>query len=197
MLPELETRRFLLREVSLEDGPALQAFQNRREQWLYQAVEPLEFSDGTLRVRRYLEHRGPDAERRLFVCVALQKSSGAIIGQASLSRSHPAIASLGFGVAGEHFGKGYATEISGRLIAFGFEDVGLHRICADVAVENKQCIRVLEKIGMTREGVARDCIWAQGKWWTEAQYSILENELPRQNLQDAARQADLQSSRQM
>ncbi len=176
MLPELHTERLLLREVRLEDGPALQAFQNRPEQWRHQAVEPEELADGTLRVQRYFEHCGPDTERRIFVYVALLRSSGEMVGQVSLSRSHPAIAHLGFGVAGEHFRKGYATEMSRRLIAFGFEDILVHRICADVAIGNAGCVRVLEKLGMTREGVSRDCILAQGKWWTEAKYAILEQD---------------------
>ena len=42
------------------------------------------------------------------------------------------------------------------------------------AIENLACIRVLEKAGMVREGVARDCIWAQGRWWTEAKYAMLK-----------------------
>lgn len=176
MLPELQTDRLVLREVCLDDGPALQAFQNSPEQWQHQAIDPQEFADGTLRVRRYFEHRGPDAERRLFVYVAIEKSSGTLIGQASLSRSHPAIAHLGFGVAASHANRGYATEMARRLVTFGFEQVAVHRIAADVALENKPCTRVLEKIGMTREGVARDCIMAQGRWWTEAKYAILEQD---------------------
>ena len=176
MLPDLNTSRLQLREVRLDDGPALQAFQNSPEQWERQAVEPEEFADCTLRVQRYFEHCGPDHERRLFVYVAIDRPSGEIIGQASLSRSHPAIASLGFGVGKAHAGKGFATEMAGALVDFGFGQVGVHRITAEVAVENTPCIRVVEKLGMTREGVARDCIWAQGKWWTEAQYAILEQD---------------------
>lgn len=173
MLTDLHTERLLLREVRLEDGPALQAFQSRPEQLMHMAMEPEEFADGTLRVQRYFEHRGPDDQRRLFAYVALEKTTGTIIGQVSLSRSHPALASIGFGTASQHWGKGYATEMAERFIAFGFDEVGLHRISADVAVSNLVCMRVLEKIGMRYEGTARDCIWAQGRWWTEAQYAIL------------------------
>jgi RimJ/RimL family protein N-acetyltransferase len=63
-----------------------------------------------------------------------------------------------------------------RLIAFGFGDLGFHRIAADVAVENHACIRLLEKVGLQFEGVSRDCIRAQGRWWTEARYAILASD---------------------
>jgi ribosomal-protein-alanine N-acetyltransferase len=173
MLPELQTKRLVLREARLEDGPALQAFQSRPEQWQRMAMEPEEFADGTLRVQRYFEHRGPESGRRLFVYVAHETSLGVLVGQVSLSRSHPVLASLGFSVASEYWRKGYATEMAIRLIEFGFDQLGLHRISADVAIENKACRRVLDKVGMTYEGTSRDCIWAQGRWWTESKYAIL------------------------
>lgn len=176
MLPELHTERLVMREVRLEDGLALQTLQNRPEQWRYQAVEPEELADSTLRLQRYFQHRGPDSNQRLFAYVAHDKQ-GALIGQVSLSRFfHPAQASIGFGVATEYWGQGYATEMAARLIAFGFDQIGLHRIGADVAIENKPCQRALEKTGMTYEGTARDCVWAQGRWWTEAKYAMLEGE---------------------
>lgn len=175
-LPQLTTERLVLREVTLEDGFGLQAFQTCEEQWSSQAVEPEEFSDGTLRVRRYFEHRGPDNERCLFVYVAFDKETGELIGQISLSRSHPAIASIGFGVAHQKWCQGYGNEMAHRIIKFGFEYLDLNRITAEVAIENKGCIKLIEKVGMIREGVARECIWAQGRWWTEAQYAYLRSD---------------------
>ncbi|MEM1200466.1 MAG: GNAT family protein [Pseudomonadota bacterium] len=176
MLPELTTPRLRLREVRLDDGPALQRYQTKPEQWKLQAVEPEEFADGTLRVQRYFEHRGPEDQRRLFVYVAIDNASGALVGQVSLSRFHPAIASLGVGVDKTHAGKGIGTEMARELIRFGFDDLGVHRITAEVAVENEPCLRVMAKLGMIREGVARDCIWAQGRWWTEVQFGLLERD---------------------
>ena len=173
MLPEIHTDRLTLREVELDDGPALQAFQNRPEQLAQQAVDPEELADGRLRIQRYHEHRGPDDARRIFVYVAHEKVRGALIGTVSLSRAHPKIGSLGFGVATEYWRRGYATEMAARLITFGFEEIALHRIGADVAVENMASRRVVEKAGMTYEGTARDCIFAQDRWWTEAKYAIL------------------------
>jgi len=176
MLPQLETPRLILRELCLEDGPALQAFQSRQSYWSRQAMEPEDFKDGAERVKHYLRYRGTSNERWLYVYVGLLRGDSKIIGQASLSRWSPAIASIGFGIDGEHAGRGLATEIASRLLGFGFEELKVHRIQADVALENSACIRVLEKVGMVREGVARDCIFAQGRWWTEAKYAILEDE---------------------
>lgn len=176
MIPELNTTHLKLREVALADGPALQNFQNSPEQWEQQAIEPEELADCQLRVERYFQHRGEGDQRRLFVFVAELNSTGEIIGNGSLSRSHPVIANMGFGMSKEHCKKGYATEIANALLKFGFQDLKLHRVEADVAVQNVACARVLKKVGMQHEGTIREGIWAQGKWWTEDKYSVLSSD---------------------
>lgn len=176
MLPDLETARLTLRELSPDDAPAMQAWRNSPMQWRHQAVEPAEFSNAAERIANYLKYRGDGERRRIYDYVARLKSDGSVIGGVSLGRSHPAIASLGLSVAATHGGCGYGTELARRMVAFGFGDVRLNRITAEVAIENHPCIRVLEKIGMQREGVARECIFAQGRWWTEAQYAMLASD---------------------
>ena len=177
MLPELETSRLTLRELSPDDAPAIEAaWQNSPTQWLYQAVEPVEFTNVPERIANYLKYRGDGERRRIYDYVARLKSDGSVIGGVSLGRSQPAIASIGLRVVPSHGGRGYATELAQRMLAFGFGDLRLNRIEGEVALENKPCIRVLEKIGMQREGVSRECIFAQGRWWTEAQYAMLASD---------------------
>jgi ribosomal-protein-alanine N-acetyltransferase len=177
MLPDLETARLTLRELSPEDAPAIEAaWQNSPTQWRYQAVEPAEFTDVAQRIANYLKHRGDGERRRIYDYVARLKRDGSVIGGVSLGRSHPAIASLGLRVADAHGNRGYGTELARRMLAFGFGELRLHRITADVALENHSCIHVLGKTGMQREGVARECIFAQGRWWTEAQYAMLASD---------------------
>jgi RimJ/RimL family protein N-acetyltransferase len=173
MLPQIETPRLVLRELCMDDALALQAFQTRPSYLRYQAMEPRDFKDGIERVTRYMQYRGEGEHRRLYDFVARLRSDGQIVGHGSLSRSSSEIASLGLGIDETYARRGLATEIALGLLAFGFNDLKLHRIEADVAVENAACIRVLEKIGMFREGVAHDCIFARGRWWTEAKYAML------------------------
>jgi RimJ/RimL family protein N-acetyltransferase len=75
-----------------------------------------------------------------------------------------------------HWGNGYATEIAKRLIRFGFEDLKLHRIEAGVATENKRSIKVLEKAGMSIEGIRRKILPIRGEWVDNYHYAILEDD---------------------
>lgn len=56
---------------------------------------------------------------------------------------------VGYRLAFEHWGRGYATEGARAAIAFGFTTVGLHDIVAMTAVRNERSRRVMERLGMT------------------------------------------------
>lgn len=75
-----------------------------------------------------------------------------------------------------YWGKGIATEAAQAVLAFGFEILHLHRIEAGVATENVASIRVLEKLGMTREGIGRKILPIRGEWVDNFSYSILEDD---------------------
>jgi RimJ/RimL family protein N-acetyltransferase len=57
---------------------------------------------------------------------------------------------LGYRLAFDHWGRGYATEGARAAIAFGFATVGLFEIVAMTAVGNERSRRVMARVGMTR-----------------------------------------------
>lgn len=58
---------------------------------------------------------------------------------------------VGWRLAREHWGRGYATEAARAAIGFGFDDLGLDEIVAMVAPANTPSRRVAERLGMTRD----------------------------------------------
>ena len=76
----------------------------------------------------------------------------------------------------DHWNKGIATEVLSRIIDYGFDDLKLHRIQAGCAVENIGSIKVLEKVGMKREGRGRQILPLKSGWSDNFTYSILETD---------------------
>jgi ribosomal-protein-alanine N-acetyltransferase len=76
----------------------------------------------------------------------------------------------------DHWGKGYATEASKTLIKSGFDIFHLHKVEAGVSTENLKSIRVLEKSGMTREGLRRKILPIRGEWKDNYHYAIVEDD---------------------
>ncbi|MCR5331416.1 MAG: GNAT family N-acetyltransferase [Lachnospiraceae bacterium] len=108
----------------------------------------------------------------------IEKESGECIGQIAFftmdtSNRHGEIEY----VIGPAFqGKGYATEMTKAVIAFGFEKINLHRIEIDCRTENEASRRVIEKCGLTYEGVFRDFFWRKDHYEGRRVFSILKQD---------------------
>ena len=58
---------------------------------------------------------------------------------------------VGWRLARAHWGQGYAGEAAAACLRFGFETLILQQIVSFTASVNQRSIRVMEKIGMTRD----------------------------------------------
>lgn len=83
---------------------------------------------------------------------------------------------MGYVISKDYWGKGLTTEVAKRLVKFGFEKMGLVRVQARCDVENIGSARVMEKSGMTFEGIIRKGIFVKGKHRDLKIYSILKEE---------------------
>ncbi len=78
--------------------------------------------------------------------------------------------------AADHFGKGYGTEATRLILAYGFEQLNLHRIELEVYDFNPRAQHVYEKLGFVKEGVRRDVLWWDGCYHSAITMSILRDE---------------------
>jgi [ribosomal protein S5]-alanine N-acetyltransferase len=80
-----------------------------------------------------------------------------------------------------YYNRGFASEAAKGVLKYAFEELKLHRIIATCQPENIGSYRVMEKIGMRREGYFKKCIPDGDGWWDEYFYAILEEEWERLN----------------
>ena len=76
----------------------------------------------------------------------------------------------------QHWNKGFATEAVKCIFDFGFNHLKLHRIHAGCAVKNIGSVRVLEKVGMIREGHTRQTLPLASGWSDNYEYAILDTD---------------------
>ena len=91
---------------------------------------------------------------------------GQVIGSISLDKGkgpYVCKAELGYVLAREMWGRGYATAAVGEAVRRGFDDLSVQRIEAFVDPDNLASQRVLEKNGFQLEGYLRECILHKGK----------------------------------
>jgi RimJ/RimL family protein N-acetyltransferase len=63
----------------------------------------------------------------------------------------PATVEVGWRLAREHWGHGYASEAAREALRYGFEELGLAEIVSFTSTVNERSRRVMERIGMTRD----------------------------------------------
>ena len=110
----------------------------------------------------------------------VETHDGRVLGTCGLfGTEHPEnrSAQLGVGLVDRsQWGKGYGTDTTRTVCRFGFEEMNLHRIELWVFAGHARAIRVYEKAGFVREGVARRKHWNDG-WHDDVLMSLLAGEL--------------------
>lgn len=73
-------------------------------------------------------------------------------------------------------GKGYGSEAASLICQYGFLSLGLHRIYLRVFTSNTAAIKCYEKVGFSKEGVARDIAFLDGRYHDMVFMSLLSCE---------------------
>jgi RimJ/RimL family protein N-acetyltransferase len=72
--------------------------------------------------------------------------------------------------------RGGETEAVNCLLDYVFGKIGKHRVIAVADTQNTPAVRLLERVGMRREGHFLENVWFKGEWGDESQYAMLERE---------------------
>jgi ribosomal-protein-alanine N-acetyltransferase len=174
---ELRSDRLVLREFREDDRFAVHEYASDLEVVRYMPFGPNSEEQTSAFIRRSLASREDDPRRSFELAVTLA-DTGRLIGGCGIRASCPEHRSgdMGYCLRRDVWGRGYATEAGRLLLDFGFDTLGLHRIWATCDVDNFPSARVLEKLGMKREGQMREDSWVRGRWRSSCLYAVLESE---------------------
>jgi [ribosomal protein S5]-alanine N-acetyltransferase len=172
----IETARLVLRDVVETDLDGFLAYMADPAYIHHLPLDPMDRAGVQALVDRVLLRQTPGPRERYFLAVE-ERTSGRLIGEAIFKRLSTVEGEIGWGVAGDCRGQGIATEIGQALRRFGFGTLQLHRLIARCEVSNAASERVMAKLGMSKEGILREHIFARGRWWSSALWSVLASEI--------------------
>jgi len=116
-----------------------------------------------------------DNEQYIFAIVL--KENNEVIGNI-LQCNNPNIVmnnvELGYAIGKKYWNKGYMSEALKVMIDFMFKN-GVHKIYCCHFLENKASGRVMEKCNMIFEGIRKDDIYYEGRYWDTANYFIIND----------------------
>src|SRR5687768_4299093 len=175
-LPTLETERLLLRKMRLDDADDLFEYAADPEVSTYTTWGP--------------HHSIHDSREFLTRIVGLYRNSelsewgvehkadAKFIGTCGFVDWSPyhSRAEIGYAMSRKYWGQGLMTEAAVAVIAFGFRNMQLNRVEARCRIDNIGSARVMEKSGMTYEGILREHMYAKGRYDDLKIYSILRRD---------------------
>ncbi len=85
-------------------------------------------------------------------------------------------AETGYWIFPEYWGKGIVPEAMRSVFQYGFSEMNLHRISAEVEDDNRASISVLKKMGFVYEGTLRECEIKNGRFVNLDLYAFLKKE---------------------
>lgn len=160
-------------------------------------VEPLWRIRSQEEVNRWMTHAAPElaafaeraAEPHWLEVTLVVELDGVIIGDVMFAvedawsqgevadQAKGTVAEIGWCLDPAVQGHGYGAEVARELLRIGFEDVGLHRIIALCFSDNEPSWRLMERIGMRREGHhVRESLHRDGGWMDSFTYALLAEE---------------------
>lgn len=148
-LAVLDTARLRLRPPSLEDAEGIAAYGGDPEVSRYVSwPRHRSFDDAEVFLRYAIA-----AVEKGHECnwVIIERASEQLVGTIGLRLQGHRV-ELGYALARRHWGKGFATEAAAAIVDWALGRPEIHRVWAVCDVDNVASARVLEKIGMRREG---------------------------------------------
>lgn len=173
----LETERLVLREFVEDDWAPLNAIESQPDIVRYQDNDVHDEA----RSREYVQGilvSAREVPRLVFDLAITRPDDDTYIGRVGMRRDDddPRLGELWFVLAPEHQGKGYVTEAARALITYAFRELGMHRIYGDCDPRNPASARVMERLGMRREGHLVQNIFIKGEWCDSLLFAVLATE---------------------
>lgn len=173
----METERLRLRRFTEADMAAFLAYRNDPEVARYQSWESMTGDEARAYITDQIDLQPGEPGTWFQFAIAL-KASDALIGDCALHVRlyDPRLGEIGYTLAHIYQGQGYATEAVRVTLGYAFDTLALHRVSASADCRNAPSYRLMERVGMRREGHFLQHAWYKGEWCDEYLYAMLRSE---------------------
>ncbi len=179
--PIIESERVVLRAPQMSDYPAWAELRASSREFLMPweplwSMDELTRASFRRRVRHYQRDLREDIGYALFI---YSVATGGLVGGVTLCNVRRGVTqscTLGYWVGAQYAQQGYMTAAIRAVVPFVFDSLDLHRLEAACLPANTASMRLLEKTGFKREGLARRYLRINGGWQDHLLYGLLDSD---------------------
>ncbi|PXV62059.1 ribosomal-protein-alanine N-acetyltransferase [Dysgonomonas alginatilytica] len=173
--PLLHTERLSLIEIKQDHlNDLFQIFSNPEVTRFYNLLPFKEPKDAQKFIDWYQSRFTEGLAIRWGIALKGEQSIIGTIGFNNYTKHHRA--NIGYDLQKEYWNNGYITEALKAIISYGFKELEINRIEAEVMSGNESSEKALHKMNFTKEGVLREWMFWNSKYYDMIMYSLLKRE---------------------
>lgn len=175
--PVIETERLILREHLNADAKALFALRSNKEVMRYIDREnPKDIEETEAKIR--LVHEGFNSRISIAWVIALKENPDEMIGEIGYYRTNldNYRAEVGYMLQSNFWRKGIISEALNRVLTFGFQEMKLHSISANINPGNDASRQILLKHGFQKEAYFKEDYYFRGEFLDSEIYGLLNRD---------------------
>ncbi len=163
-IPTLETKRLILRKMNVSDWRDMYEYSKNPDVTKYLLWESHKSPEQTKNYLAYIKTRYRAGD--FYDWAIVDKLSGKMIGTCGFTRLdfNNNSAEIGYVLNPNYWGYGVACEAALRVLEFAFMVLNVHRVEAQYMIENDRSLRVMQKCGMSFEGIRRSAMFVKGEY---------------------------------
>jgi len=174
--PILTTERLQLRQIRPSDVPAIYAIFSDPDVTRFYGMEPYSsWTQADALVARWLKRF---SDRHLIRWVITMRNEDDVISTCGFNEWKRGFhcGGVGYDLAKVHWRQGLMSEALTAVVNFGFSQMNLHRIEANVVAENVASIKLLQKLGFKNEGLLREAGYWNQTFHDMILFALLQND---------------------
>ncbi|MEK3911321.1 GNAT family N-acetyltransferase [Paenibacillus sp. FSL H7-0331] len=173
----METERFVLRQMTLEDAPTVFEIFSDGDVTKDMGEDPftsIQQAEGLITFMNNLFH-----QNKAFRWGIILKENNTLVGTCGYNgwETHRGSrGEIGYDLGKKYWRQGYMTEVLKSVIAFGFETMEFNRIEAFTNLDAEPSMLLLKKLGFNEDGILRGYASFHGEYVDQRCYSLLQRE---------------------
>jgi len=180
----IETNRLLLRLFKETDAPEVTKLCNNYNLYKNTLYLPYPYSieDALSWMKNHLDNFNGNKSYEFAIT---DKVTGKLLGAIALTNHQKFYnGEIAYWVGEKYWGNGYATEAAIGILQFAFIEKNYHKVFARYFDSNLASGKVIEKIGMKKEGILKEHVKKENKYLDLIYYGILKNEFDLLNYEE-------------
>jgi RimJ/RimL family protein N-acetyltransferase len=176
MIEEIQTERLVLRSWRASDAERVHAYRGDAEVARYQSWDSQSLDEVHALIAEQGELRSD--EPGWYQLAIAERRTDRILGDLGVHilESDPRQVEVGFTLARDAQGQGYAAEAVRGILDHLFVALDKHRVIASTDPRNERSIALLRRVGFRLEAHHLDSLWFKGAWADDLIFALLRRE---------------------